>query len=418
MIRSILFFVLSMIIANATFAQDSLLIENLKSNAYSLVFENGELSGEGFEFLNKQGEETPFFLIGESHGMAEIPEFTAALFRAFKKHGYQYFATETGPYTADFLQQLAAEKNWQTSLQSFYQKYPWSIPFYSWKEEGEILEAVVGQQKSEKALIWGLDQEFAAGFRMNFKTLKENATSDKSREVATKYYEMAINDFNKFVETHNPMNAFMAKVQAQDFEQLKTAFSGQPENLDRIRELEESIHIYQLWFQREGYQSNCLRAEMMKQHFWQYYTDAKKKDDSVKVMFKLGANHVYRGPNGLNVFDIGNFVSEMASQMKTSSFHLFTLARKGTQNAYNPFSTNEADKQKAFDIKESMDKVDVSTLLKATSETEWSVIDLKPLRKALFSGAIKKVDVGLEKLIWSYDAILVIPEVRASTIIE
>ena len=356
-----------------------------------------------------------FFLIGENHGMAEIPKFTAALFEAYKKHGYQYFATETGPFTAAFLQQTASRKDMHLGMASFLKEYPWSIPFYGWQEECEILKTVVGNKPSEKQLIWGLDQEFAASPRMNFLRLKKSAKTEASKKVATEYYEMAMSAFKESTETKNPGKSFMGIVRPDDFVKLKTAFKGQPQNLKLIEALEESIYIYQLWFQREGYKSNQLRAEMMKRYFWDYYSKAKVEDDPPKIMFKFGSNHMYRGANALNVFDIGNFISEMASQMNTESFHLYVLGRKGNQNAYNPFSQDEADKQKPYDASKYLDNVDVSTVLSATSETDWSVIDLRPIRKALFNHFIKNVNPGLEKLIWSYDAILVIPEVSAST---
>ena len=84
-------------------------------------------------------------------------------------------------------------------------------------------------------------------------------------------------------------------------------------------------------------------------------------------MFKFGSNHIYKGLNGLNVFDIGNFVSEFASQQGKESFHLYTLGRKGTQNAYTPFSKSDADKQKSYDPLKHRD-VDFSTVLNSVPE--------------------------------------------------
>ena len=250
------------------FSQDSLLIEKLKGNTYPFQFEEGVLSGEGFDFLNKIGQQTPFFLIGEAHGMAEPPKFTAALFKSFKKHGYQYFATETGPFTAKYLQKMASEKEWTLPLQSLFQKYPWSIPFYSLKEECTILEAVVDNEVSKTPLIWGLDQEFAASFRMNLNHLVQEAQTKESQQIATEYYNMAMDAYQVSLKNGDPSKSFMVIVGPSDFEKLKTAFSEEEKNLELIKELEESILIYQLWFQREGYQSNRMRAEMMKRHLY------------------------------------------------------------------------------------------------------------------------------------------------------
>ncbi len=413
-----IFNILLLLIGASTFAQDSLLTEKLKLHTHTFNFENGQLTGEGFEFFKKEASESPFFLIGEDHGIAEIPLFTAALFRAFKPLGFRYFATETGPYTADLLQQMAAQSDWKTRFEKHFETYPWSIPFYGLWEECEILQAVVGGQKTDDLLLWGLDQEFAASPRMLLKKLHKEAKTEASKAVAKEYYEMAERTFKESFESKNPAKAFMAVVQPNDFAKLKLSFEGQPLALDLIREMEESIHIYQLWFTGGGYESNCLRAEMMKRHFTNYYDVAKSDGQVPKIMFKFGANHIYRGSNGLNVFDIGNFVSELASREGTHSFHLYAVGRKGTKNAYTPFSQSDADKAAEYDATRYLDRIDFSSALEAVPENEWAVVDLRPIREMLFNKKLKGLQKGMEKLVWSYDAMLIIPEVHASTFIN
>ena len=85
-------------------------------------------------------------------------------------------------------------------------------------------------------------------------------------------------------------------------------------------------------------------------------------------MFKFGANHLCKGTNFLNVYDIGNFITELADMEGTSSFHLFTLGLEGTQCAYTPFSKSEADKQKAYEGGAPNSKRDYSALVAAAPE--------------------------------------------------
>ncbi len=397
------------------FAQDSLITAYVQKHVYPLTFENGTLSGKGADFLEQAAQSSPFFLIGEDHGIAEIPLFTAALLHTIRQHGYQYFATETGPITANFLQQAASKPNWQEAYAEFLTSYPWSIPFYSLKEECTILDALFEQQPSDYRLLWGLDQEFAGSYRLNFQQLATNAQTEASRQVAEAFFDRAMAAYDASFVKKNPQRSFLATVTADDFTELKNAFKGQDDNLDQIRQLEESTNIYRLWYQGKGYQSNYQRAEMMKRHFLHYYSEAKARDQQQpKVLFKFGANHMYRGLNGLNVSDIGNFVSEIASQMGTTSFHLYTIGRQGTKNAFTPFSQSEADKQKPYNYKDYLDRVDFSPLLAAANQG-WAIVDLRPLREALFNNIIKEMHPGLEKVVWSYDAVLVIPEVHAST---
>ena len=395
-------------------AQDSLLIETLSKNTHPLQFEKGQFSGVGYEMLVEAGQENVFFLIGENHGFIENPKITTSLFKAFQPLGYKYFATETGPFTARFLQEKTSGDLY-SNMQVFFNQYPWSIPFYSWKEECEILEAVVSQSTSTEALIWGLDQEFAASFRMHFDYLYKNASTDASRQLAMKYLEKAVDGLEDARTTRNPAKFFMASARPDDFAQLKSAFKGQEDHLKRIQELEESVHIYQLWFVGQGYASNQLRAKMMKKHFMEYYDKAKEKNTQPKVMFKFGANHMYKGASRLNIYDIGNLVHELAEMEGSTSFHLYTLGLTGTQCAYTPFSQSEADKEKPYDITSPDSDNEYAVLLRAISKDSWSLVDLRPLRKALFNHELKDVHSDFEKLIWSYDAILIMPQVTAST---
>ena len=394
--------------------QDSLLIEHLSANTHLLEFKEQELSGPGLALLKEEAKESPFFLIGEAHGMAEIALFTAALYKEIQPFGYTYFATETGPYTAEIIQQMASAENWESQFKQHFTQYPWSIPFYNWKEECNVLRTVLKGHTSDNPIIWGLDQEFAASFRMLFKKLEVEAATPSSKKVANHYYTMAQEAYKEASESKNPGKSFLAVVRPADFEKLRNAFAGQPAALALINEMDESIHIYQMWFSREGYMSNYTRAEMMKKHFYTYYQKAKEKEKQPRVLIKLGASHIYRGLNGLNIPDIGSFVSEIASMEGTQSFHLYVVARKGTYNAYNPFSESDADKQKPHDASEDNDKTDLSAVLKAAPEDKWALIDLRPLRKPMHNHQLKDIQKGLEKIIWSYDAMLVIPEVRAA----
>ncbi len=105
-------------------AQDSLLVDQFKANSYPVSFNNGQLSGAGFDFMVEMGAKRPFFLIGEAHGIAEVADFTKALFKALRKQGYRYFAAETGPHLAEFLEEKASQRDFYTQLASFFRNLP------------------------------------------------------------------------------------------------------------------------------------------------------------------------------------------------------------------------------------------------------------------------------------------------------
>ena len=396
------------------FGQDSMLVEAIKESLHEFSFDDGVLHGNGHDFLLDKAANSPYFLIGENHGIAETALVSAALFHSFKPLGYAYYATEVGPFTASMLQSMS-KTNMDASLQKHFKDYPFSIPFFNWQEEARVLEAAMNNTSIDGPIIWGLDQEFAASFRMFFKKLEVDATTEDSRALAHEYYTLAEKTFSEALETKNPGNSLLTILTPSDFEKLRQHFEGQPNSTKLIDALEESIQIYQLWFTREGYRSNYLRAELMKRNFTTYLEQAKLQDENPRVMIKLGASHQYRGLNGLNIPDIGNFISELASLEEKKSFHLYVVGRKGSQNTYNPFSQSEADKSVPFDAAIDDDYRHFSSVLEASSEALWTVIDLLPLRHALHNKKVKNVHPQLEKIIWGYDAILLIPEVHAAT---
>ena len=412
-----MFFWIFLLLSNIAGGQDSLLRQALQENHLAIELNNAQLQGPGAEFLRETAAAGQFFLIGEDHGMAELPQFTAALYHLLSPAGYTYFATETGPYTAALLQDMAQRTGFLQDLRDTLTRYPWSIPFYTMREEAEMLQSIMGDRRPKVPVIWGLDQEFIGAPRLLLPGLLEQAADDRGRAVLQGYADRATAGFWKTIQEKNPSHILFYRIAADDFTQWRAALGQDREAHRLVDELEESWEIYHRYFTRQGYASNRQRAELMKRHFREYYQEAKSREKHPKVVFKFGANHMYRGANGLNVFDIGNFVSELASQEGTGSFHLYVVGKRGTQNAYTPFA-DEADKEKPYDAKNYLDRIDLTPLLELSSDEHWNLFDLRPLRHLLFNKKIKDLDPALEKVIWSYDAYLVIPEVRASKSID
>ncbi|MEK7727841.1 MAG: hypothetical protein AAB354_05465 [candidate division KSB1 bacterium] len=139
---------------------DSLPIQQLSEHKYTLALEDDALKGSGADFLLREAKAAQFFLIGEDHGIAEVPEFTSALFQQINTMGYHHFAIETGPLTAQLLKRLAAEPNAQQAFSAFHKKNPFAVPFFNWQEEAALLVAALKGAKPGLQPLWGLDQEF------------------------------------------------------------------------------------------------------------------------------------------------------------------------------------------------------------------------------------------------------------------
>lgn len=403
-------------LAAFVYSQDAM-TENLSKNRYNLKQSNGKLSGDGAEFLLKEAKNAQFFLIGEPHGISELPVFTSALFGQIYSNGYKHLAVETGPITARKMEILAAQSD---GFSKFNYQFPFGLPFFNWKEEAQFLETAFSVAGKQNQTFWGLDQEFVASSEFHLQRLYELAPNEKAKNIVKEYYDNTKTEFKRVVETKNPTIMFLASAKAADFDKLNSAFAGSKntEALEILSELRESAEIYDKNFTGKGYESNNQRAMLMKKHFTAYYKAAAKKESLPKVLFKLGANHVKRGRNFTNVYDIGNFVSELAASNSANSFHLLVIPTGGTQNTYVPFGGSEADKSKNFDALKAYSFADVSPLLKISDAKEWSIVDLRPLRPLIHSKQLTDLPDGFADLVWSYDAVLLLPNVKASTYFE
>jgi hypothetical protein len=185
---------------------------------------------------------------------------------------------------------------------------------------------------------------------------------------------------------------------------------GDAKAVSILDEIVASRDIYRAYQTGRGYDNNYDRSKLCKRHFLAYYERASKSGRSKpKVMVKMGANHVARGVSPTNVLDIGNMLSEMGDINATGSFHLLVVVASGTQNAYVPFRDASSRKSK---IEVSLGAEYAGLAL----DGGWTLVDLRPLRKNL--KALSGDDAAIKRTMLSYDAVLVIPEGHASTLIE
>lgn len=398
---------------------DSLTTQQLSGHKYTLALEDGVLTGSGADFLLSEAKAVQFFLIGEDHGIAEVPQFTAALFQRIYPMGYHHLAIETGPLTAQWLRSLAAEPNAQQACSAFHKENPFAVPFYHWQEEAALLVAVLKGAQPGVQPLWGLDQEFIMSSKLHFKELLALAPNDDARKVVNEFYENTQTEFHLMVESKDPGLFFLASAQKADFEQLENAFGAQAPLQAReiLFELKTSWEIYAKNFSGAGYESNAQRAGLMKKHFMSYYNHALAQQDSPpRVLFKFGVYHIKKGRSYTNVYDIGNLAAELAEANNNHSFHLFVIGVAGTQNAYLPFVGNEADKNKKIDAVTTYDFADIKPFLAAADQKLWTVFDLRPLRPLLHAQKLGSLAPNTKELIWGYDAVLVMSQVRAATL--
>lgn len=401
-------------------AQDSSFVKVLRSSSAPFTIVNGHLSGEGGDLLTQMTRENQFILVGEDHGIRELPEFVSALFAAARPAGYSHIAVEIGPITARRLENMMRKADAQQEVNAFLGRYTaFTLPFYFWKEEAQMLESIVKSVPGKRGVVWGLDQEFIMSPTYMFERLAELAPSKKARALATQVAATSAREDSVMLKTGNPTTVWMVTSSDADLAHLKSAFSAKPgtEAEEIIRELSTSRDIYRMFNAGTNYESNQKRDDLMKRHFLNAYNTAKARGEAMpKAIIKLGANHVFRGPSTTDTYEIGSFIPEFTATTGGKSSGILVVVAKGTWNAYRPFGSDESDKTQKYDPMTTSEYAvfDIKSILGAASTTDWTYIDLRPARAMVADGHLKGLTPKSRRLLTSFDAVVVIPEGHAS----
>jgi hypothetical protein len=401
-------------------AQDTSFVKVLKSNSAPFTIEGGHLKGAGAEALTRAAQDNQFMMVGEDHGIRELPEFVGALFEAARPAGYKHLAVEIGPITGRRLETMMRAPDGQKEVDTFLGKYiPFSLPFFFWKEESQMLERVVKSVPGERGVVWGVDQEFIVSPSYMFERLAVIAPSKTARDLATQYAAASAKGDKSMLATGNPGAVWMVTASDADIARLKSAFAAKPgtEAEEIIRELSVSRDIYRLFNSGTNFESNQKRDDLMKQHFLDAYNAARARGEKMpKAIIKLGANHIFRGPSITGSYEIGSFIPEFAATTGGHSFGILVVVAKGTWNAYRPFGSTEADKTQKYDplTTSEYNVFDMKSVLAAASTSDWTFIDLRPVRAMSVNGGLRGLDPKARRLISSFDAVVVVPEGHAS----
>ncbi|SHK48509.1 hypothetical protein [Hymenobacter psychrotolerans] len=142
----------------------------LKKNQLTLTQTGPQLSGAGWDKLQQDIQKSTLVLIGEDHGMAQIPAFAQAVAQVLKPKVY---IAEIDRYQARDLSRLAAQPGLPSA---FLQQYPMDLSFYSWAEEFELARFL----RSQNTALVGIEQ---LGFAATGRTLALMAEQTRNRQT-------------------------------------------------------------------------------------------------------------------------------------------------------------------------------------------------------------------------------------------
>jgi hypothetical protein len=394
-------------------AQQTPLGKLLQTNQYELFVQDGELSGSGAPFIKKALSEAQFVAIGEEHGTREVPQFVWATCRAMARENLDAMAVEAGPLVTAKLEQWAAESGGTASLTSFEKVYPDSIAFFNWKQEFDLLSHCQQATAPRTLHLWGLDQEFLGSPTFILQQIVESRLGPQTEAIVTKLQAQCAADAQKSFASGSWKDACMFHLPAADLSRLQFALAhtGNLRAQDLTAALVKTQHIYSSHESGYRYEANRERALLLKHNFILDYQQLSKTNGRPpRVLLKFGGNHLYKGFDETDLNDLGNFVTEFADGLGSTSLHIEVLGIRGENEV--GLGPGKPDRAVAKDANPAF----MAPFYAQAYSGAWTVFDLRPLRSQFDD--LGHVDRELERLIFGYDMLVLVPEVTPEVVIK
>ena len=286
-------------------------------------------------FFLERIKASQFVLVGEQHGIQEAGQVTNYIFRLAHPLGYDYLCLETDSLAARYLERFSRELSHDSTIQKalgLHAKHPFAIPFYANYSAYNLFRNVMrGTRNDELPRIWGIDQMYFLEWGLAFSHLLESTTDADTKAQAKTWIEQTE------VGVEEASALILYKYNETTHQNLVALYADKKEK--RLLELLWKSREYNhAMFQGERHRSSYLRAGVMKENFTNYYNHALRAGALPKAVFKMGYDHLGKGRNGSNVYDIGNFAAELACYSKLNSFHIQVKGLNGYENHHGPFS--------------------------------------------------------------------------------
>ena len=334
-------------------------------------------AGRGWDWLVQEARDARFTLIGEEHGVAETAQFSAALFNALRGSGYSRMAIELSPIIAQDIEAAARRNGLQGILDFFAAPDTWN-PMYL-REEAQFLAAVINAAPRSERVLWGLDREIFSDRYLISKL--EARVPRRARESFTRLKEASTNAWARHKQNPSPENLFIFSQDPAVVSAVRTAWPNPDRESDTIlRTLEESLAINAAARTGSAWASSQRRAQWKRNNLAARLKEEQGRGSPPKVMMKFGYNHMIRGANYVNVFDLGAMTDEVAALSGGRAFHILVLPGPGSRQAvlgpgrsFVSVSSDEFDEFRAGDQR-------LTRVLSNANATGHEVIDFRALR--------------------------------------
>ena len=384
------------------------LLEALQKNRLPLTMSDGP-AGRGWDWLVQKARDAHFTLIGEEHGVAETAQLSAALFSALRGSGYSRMAIELSPIVAQDIE-TAALRNGLQGIQNFFARPDTWSPMYL-REEAQFMASVVSVAPKNERVLWGFDREIFSD-RYLISRL-EPKVPRRAKESFTRLKDASMNAGVLQQQGKGPPFLFSGQDPAI-VSAVRAAWPDPDRESDTIlRTLEESLAINAVAQTGTAWDSSERRAQWMRSSLAASLRE-ERGHGSPKVMMKAGYNHMIRGLNYTNIFDVGSIPDEVAALSGGLAFHIIVLPGPGSRQAvlgpgrsFVSVSSDEFDEFEAGDQR-------LTRVLSNANATGHEVIDLRALRPLAIRG-LEGWNSDVVRTIHGYDAAVMWKGAHASS---
>lgn len=382
--------------------QDSAVAAAFAANRHPLRLEQGSLAGPGGELLTRESGNAQFTLLGEEHGVREIPALAAALLRAVRPNGYRHLAIEVSPLSARRIAEIAGIPEPRRAFEELFRDPLNWMPFYTMPPETALLAWAVGREGSYT--VWGLDYEVWAD-RYWLRRLEAIVTPTARPAVAAAraradsgFARAARGDPSQIFSFTAPESLFTALREA-------VAPASGSEAAEILQVLERTVDINRPFLAGRNYESNLKRSTYLKENFLRAYDAARRSGGGPpRMLLKFGAFHVERGLNGVRQHDVGWLAAALAEADGGRSFHILAVGGPGTQHAVFDIRTLRYRPQPV----EWIEADAMRPVREAIDSRDFVVFDLRPIRALIQDRRLRDVAAQLERIVFGFDVLVVL----------
>ena len=400
-------------------AQNAEFAETLKKNRGAISVQDGKLAGPSAEILRGALADVQFVALGEDHGIRQIPEFAAALCAELAPHGFHHMGLEIGTYVAPDLEKMARSEDGAKQLAEFEQRYPETIAFYNWQEEFAMLQKCENAASPGHMTIWGLDQEFMGATAFLADRILATNPGPEAKAAIESLQKEASEARATAAKSGNPADLFMMTAKQEELDHVRDLLKkqGKLEAQKLFEAFLVSREVYQKNMSGDYYKSNRQRALLMKKNFSEPFAASSQSNGVLpKVFFKFGAYHMFRGINPLHSSELGNLIAEAAEANQLKSVNILIVGVKGEQLHFA--GIGKPPEAAPLDLAGDKDSpfLFFKPLFNVQIENSWTLYDLRALRDSF--SKYGKIDPELERVIFGYDFVVLIPDPKASHVIQ